>query len=125
MNCMYFVALEQIRELKKTNVACRYLRQRKRYLKINICATYLSGRYFLLLAVYIVDKVRYKWTGSNYEQCSRENINFKFHAVVLQTTSTYSIFLRITNQIIVFWRCLCCCRRRTLDRCGLVPLVSQ
>ena len=86
MNCVYFVALEEIRELKKTNVACRYLWQRKRYLKVNNCATYLSGRYFLLLAVYIVDKVRYKWTGSNYEECSRENLNFKFHAVVLQTT---------------------------------------
>lgn len=65
MNCVYFVALEEIRELKKTNVACRYLRQRKRYLKVNNCATYLSGRYFLLLAVYIVDKVRYKWTNKS------------------------------------------------------------
>ena len=55
----------------------RRLRQRKRDFKteINICAMVTVLRLFLL-AFYVVEKLRYRWTGSSAVVLKRENESF-------------------------------------------------
>ena len=61
-----------------------YAGQIKRHLKVNVCLIVTILRLLLLLAFFIVDKLRYRWTGRSAVTLNRETERFTVcvHVVV-------------------------------------------
>ena len=66
------------------------------------------------------DNVVVKTLNLEISRCHSANYVKEFYISASRTSSTI-IFPHSTNQIIVFWCCLCCCRQSTLK----LPIISS